>query len=112
MKTKKITILTIIIVIIGLISVYSSSHIWALYKYDDALYYFKRQMIFAVLGFIAMFVTSRIDYHLYKKYYKFILIICFLLLIDVYKRQVNHRYHDKLSQCDHLPIIKPMLQTV
>ena len=83
MKTKKITILTIIIVIIGLISVYSSSHIWALYKYDDALYYFKRQMIFAVLGFIAMFVTSRIDYHLYKKYYKFILIICFLLLILV-----------------------------
>ena len=83
MKTKKITILTIIIVIIGLISVYSSSHIWALYKYDDALYYIKRQMIFAVLGFIAMFVTSRIDYHLYKKYYKFILIICFLLLILV-----------------------------
>ncbi|MFQ7319321.1 MAG: FtsW/RodA/SpoVE family cell cycle protein, partial [Massilimicrobiota timonensis] len=83
MKTKKITILTIIIVIIGLICVYSSSHIWALYKYDDALYYIKRQMIFAVLGFIAMFVTSRIDYHLYKKYYKFILIICFLLLILV-----------------------------
>ena len=83
MKTKKITILTIIIVIIGLISVYSSSYIWALYKYDDALYYIKRQMIFAVLGFIAMFVTSRIDYHLYKKYYKFILIICFLLLILV-----------------------------
>ena len=36
---KKITILTIILVFIGLISVYSSSHVWALYKYNDALYF-------------------------------------------------------------------------
>ena len=69
MKTKKIVALTVIIVMIGLISVYTSSHIWAFYKYDDAFYYIKRQVIFACLGFIAMFVTSRIDYHLYKKYY-------------------------------------------
>lgn len=83
MKTRKIVILTFIIMIFGLVSVYSSSHIWALYKYDDAFYYLKRQVIFACLGLFAMFVTSRIDYHLYKKYYKFILIICFLLLILV-----------------------------
>lgn len=83
MKTKKIVCLTLIIVIFGLISVYSSSHIWALYKYDDSLYYIKRQTLFACLGLLAMFVTSRIDYHLYKKYYKLILVICFLLLILV-----------------------------
>lgn len=83
MKTKKIVWLTLIIVIFGLISVYSSSHIWALYKYDDSLYYIKRQTLFACLGILAMFVTSRIDYHLYKKYYKLILVICFLLLILV-----------------------------
>ena len=83
MKTKKIVALTVIIVMIGLISVYTSSHIWAFYKYDDAFYYIKRQVIFACLGFIAMFVTSRIDYHLYKKYYRLILMICFVLLILV-----------------------------
>lgn len=83
MKTKKIVILTIIIVIFGLMSVYSSSHIWALYKYNDAFYYIKRQVIFACLGLIAMYVTSHIDYHLYKKYYKLILMVCFLLLILV-----------------------------
>ena len=69
MKTKRIIILTLIIVIFGLISVYSSSHVWALYKYDDSLYYIKRQAIFACIGIIAMFITSRIDYHLYKNYY-------------------------------------------
>ena len=59
MKTKRIIILTLIIVIFGLISVYSSSHVWALYKYDDSLYYIKRQAIFACIGIIAMFITSR-----------------------------------------------------
>lgn len=83
MKTRKIVILTLIIMIFGLVSVYSSSHIWALYKYDDALYYVKRQVIFACLGLFAMYVTSRIDYHLYKKYHRLILIICFVLLILV-----------------------------
>lgn len=83
MKTKRIVILTLIIVVFGLICVYSSSHIWALYKYDDSLYYIKRQAIFACIGIVAMFVTSKIDYHLYKKYYKPIILVCFLLLILV-----------------------------
>lgn len=80
---KKITLLTIIIVLIGLISVYSSSHVWALYKYNDAFYFLKRQFIFIAIGLISMFITSRIDYHAYKKYYKVILLFSFLLLILV-----------------------------
>lgn len=83
MKTKNIVIITMTIVIIGLISVYSSSHVWALYKYDDSLYYIKRQAIFACIGVIGMYVTSRIDYHIYQKYDKMILGICFILLIFV-----------------------------
>ena len=83
MKTKKIAILTIIIVVFGLINVYSSSHIWALYKYNDSYYYIKRQAIFACIGMMAMYVTSKIDYHIYKKYYKTIIGVCFLLLILV-----------------------------
>lgn len=83
MKTRKIIFLTMIIVIIGLISVYSSSHVWALYKYNDALYYIKRQSIFACIGILMMYITSRIDYHVYKKYCRLILGGCFLLLILV-----------------------------
>jgi len=82
-KTKTIISLTLIIVVFGLISVYSSSHVWALYKFNDSFYFIKRQAIFACIGIIAMFVTSRIDYHVYKKYYKSIILICFLLLILV-----------------------------
>lgn len=80
---NKITILTITIVLIGLVSVYSSSHVWALYKYNDTFYFFKRQLIFIIIGFIAMFLISKIDYHIYKKYYKIILLFSFFLLILV-----------------------------
>lgn len=83
MKTKKIVFLTLLIVVVGLISVYSSSHIWALYKYHDAFYFIKRQFLFACLGILGMFITSKIDYHIYKKYYRIILCLCFLLLILV-----------------------------
>lgn len=80
---NKITLLTIIIVFIGLLSVYSSSHVWALYKYNDAFYFFKRQFIFVVLGLISMYITSKMDYQIYKKYYKVILIMSYILLILV-----------------------------
>ena len=73
-------ILTMLLVIIGLITVYSSSHVWALYKYNDSLYFFKRQLIFMIIGVIVMVVTSKIDYHIYKKYYKVILVIGYVLL--------------------------------
>ncbi len=72
--------ITLVIVIIGLISVYSSSHVWAYYKFGDSFYYIKRQCLFAILGVIMMFILSKIDYHIYFKYAKLILIICFILL--------------------------------
>lgn len=83
MKAKKITALTFFIVVIGLISVYSASHIWAEYKFNDSLYFIKRQCLFAVIGLIGMYITSKIDYHIYAKHSKKILIICYILLILV-----------------------------
>lgn len=83
MKTNKIKMITFMIVLIGLISVYSSSHVWAYYKYDDSYYYIKRQCLFAIIGIIMMIIVSKIDYHIYLKYAKPILIICFILLILV-----------------------------
>lgn len=80
---NKITILIITIVLIGMLCVYSSSHVWAMYKYNDSFYFFKRQLIFVVIGLITMFLTSKIDYQVYKRYYKMILIISYILLILV-----------------------------
>ena len=80
---KKIIIMTLMIVFIGLISVYSSSHIWALYKFNDAYYYIKRQGIFCIIGLVIMKIVSCIDYHQYKKYAKILLYISLFLMILV-----------------------------
>src|SRR5690625_2674952 len=71
------------LLIMGLVMVYSSSHIWAEYKYADQLFFIKRQLIFASLGIICMLFIMNIPYHFWKKYSKFILLICFVLLIIV-----------------------------
>lgn len=83
MKSKRVVILVMTIVFIGLMMVYSASNIWAGYKFNDSLYYIKRQALFEIIGIIAMFIFSKIDYHLYQKNANKILIFCFILMILV-----------------------------
>lgn len=42
------------ILIFGLLMVYSASNVAALYKYNDAYYYVKRQALFLVVGTFLM----------------------------------------------------------
>lgn len=70
----------IILTLFGLIMVYSSSSIWSEYKFKDPYHFFKHQAIFVVIGFIIMYVLSKIDYKIYQKKANWILLICFLFL--------------------------------
>ena len=80
---KRILVITIILTIIGLYEVYSSSKIWALYSKGDSLYYFNRQLVFMILGYVALFIFSRINLDAIYKYNKLLLGFSFLLLILV-----------------------------
>ena len=71
------------LVVIGVYEVYSSSNVWALYKENDALYYFKRQLGFAIIGIIVMFIAIKMDLEYIFKVYKYILYIGLFLLILV-----------------------------
>ena len=55
---------------LGIIMVLSASAPSALSYYSDSYYYVKRQVIFAIGGIILMFIISKIDYRIYKKFYK------------------------------------------
>ena len=70
----------IALVIFGLLMVFSASYPSANYRYGDGLYFITRQAIWAVLGVIAMMITARIDYRAYKRLYKPIMLITFILL--------------------------------
>ncbi len=73
----------ILLIVFGIIMIYSASSIWAEYKFNDSFYYIKRQLIFAVIGVFLMIFISKIDYNLYYKKANKILLICFILLVLV-----------------------------
>ena len=63
--------------------IYSSSYVWADYKFNDPFKYLKNQGLFYIIGIILMYTFSKIDYKLYYKYSNKILFISFFLLILV-----------------------------
>ena len=87
MKKKSIEITLFISVILislfGVIMIYSSSNIWAEYKYNDPYKYLKNQALFFLIGIVLMNIVSKIDYKKYFKYSNRILITCIVLLILV-----------------------------
>jgi len=67
----------------GLLMVYSASNVVALNDFNDSFYYFKRQLLFMVIGIILMFIISKINIKLIIKYTVFIFLFCLFLLILV-----------------------------
>lgn len=71
------------LIIIGLLMIFSSSYIWAEYKFGDSLKYVKQQLIFIILGFILLSIILKLDSNFFYKYSKFFLIGSLLLLVLV-----------------------------
>lgn len=80
---KSLFISVIILSLFGLLMVYSSSSVWAEYKFDDPFKYLKNQGFFLILGIIIMYIVSKINYQHYYKYASKIFLICFILIILV-----------------------------
>ncbi|HPT77714.1 MAG TPA: stage V sporulation protein E [Candidatus Atribacteria bacterium] len=78
-----ILITTVILVAIGIVMVFSASYYRAAELYKDSLYFFKRQLLWAVVGFAGMFLASRIEYRKLKKFSVIFLVISILLLVAV-----------------------------
>ena len=85
-------IITIFLLLsIGLIMLLSASSPSALSESGNSYSYFSRQLIFAILGIIAMMIISKIDYRFYQKFYKHAWWIALILLalVLVAGRTVN-----------------------
>ncbi|MFJ7976305.1 stage V sporulation protein E [Peribacillus sp. JNUCC 23] len=77
-------IVTLSLLAIGLIMVYSASAIWAAYKFEgDSFYFAKRQLLFAGVGVVCMFLIMNVDYWTWRTWAKLIVIVCFVLLLAV-----------------------------
>lgn len=73
-----------ILLVFGVIMVFSSSYIMAGKWYEDNYYFFIRQSIFAFIGIIAFIVAMKIDYHFWKRIAIPILILTIALLLLIY----------------------------
>ena len=61
-------ILLMIILIIGLATLYSASHVYALNYEGDSFFYIRKQAGFAIAGLVAMLGISMVDYHLLHRW--------------------------------------------
>lgn len=60
-------LLLIVIVTVGLIMLFSASYTYSYYNRDgDSTYIFRRQVLFTVIGLVAMLIISRIRYDYFK----------------------------------------------
>ena len=60
-------VLVLTLVAFGLVMLFSASYAVALYRRGDAYAYIRPQLLYAALGLAAMWLASRVDYHLYHK---------------------------------------------
>lgn len=76
-------IITMVLLAVGLIMMYSASYAWAIHDTGDSGYYINRQLLFAVLGLIFMVIIMFFDYRIMKKLLWLYLLIVLALLIMV-----------------------------
>lgn len=77
-------LLVITILTIGLVMLFSATYTYAYYNENgDSAYFFKRQLIFAIAGVVAMFLVSKIRYDYFKLFAIPVLLISWALLVLV-----------------------------
>lgn len=77
----KLVAFTLILIVFGVLMVFSSSYYWAMDQIGNPYHYLIRGSIWAVFGIGTMFAFAGIDYRKYKKYYGKILVLSLILLI-------------------------------
>lgn len=79
-----ICITVLLLLSLGIIMVLSASAPSALAKTGSSYTYVRKQIVFAIIGLVLMFIISKIDYRFYKKYYWIVYAIsCSILLLVV-----------------------------
>ncbi|MFA5095828.1 MAG: putative lipid II flippase FtsW [Candidatus Omnitrophota bacterium] len=74
---------TVILMCLGVVMIYSSSSIYAWERYKDGFFFLKRHLIFMLIGGALTFFFMSIDYHKLKQISRPLLVISLILLLLV-----------------------------
>ena len=77
-------LLVTILVIFGIVMIFSASYYYAIGQWGDAYHYLKQQLIWVAIGSVAMWLTSRWDYHVWLRFWIIGPIICLILLLLIF----------------------------
>ncbi len=72
------------LVCFGIVMIYSASGVRASVLQNDAMFFLRKQIVFAVVGFVAMLIASQINYHVWGKFIYLMLFAAILGLLAVH----------------------------
>ena len=77
-----ITFLSFVLILltIGLVMLFSASYAYSLEYYGSSYKFITQQLLFALVGLVAMYALSRIDYHFWRKFAVFLYIATLVVL--------------------------------
>jgi len=83
---------TLTLVLVGIVMVFSASHVLAEEKFGSPYYFLIRQSIWALLGLIGMSIVMHIDYRKYRRpfYVYGGLFLCAVLLVSIFFLGAHH----------------------
>lgn len=76
-------VIVLVLVAFGLVMLFSASYAVAFYRFNDSFHFIRSQAMFAVLGLAAMYVASRVDYHLLRPFAWPLMFVTWVLLVIV-----------------------------
>lgn len=82
-------VLVVLVVLCGLVMLFSASYASGLNDFGDSMYYIKHQLLAALLGVAGMLVVSRLNYWVYKKLAYVAAAVAVLLLILIFPMGVT-----------------------
>ncbi len=86
-------IILLILLGIGLVCLFSASHVYASYYNGNSYYYIIRQGMFAAAGLVAMYVISLFDYHIWGKFALWLYVAAVALLVIAYVSPSQNGVH-------------------
>lgn len=78
-----IILISVILLSLGLLTIFSSSYVWSMYKFNTKYHYFLYQFIFLIVSLIVFFIVSKLDINFIKENINKLFFVGIFLLILV-----------------------------
>lgn len=85
--------IVMVLLIIGIVMMFSASYAWAVSEGEEGTFYAKKQITYAIIGLVIMFILSYWDYHFFaQKWVSISLFVVSLILLLLVLTPLGDRY--------------------